>query len=78
MKKEKDIKKYYKKIELIYTVYDSKNKDLPIAQFDSLKELYNYVNKFHKIGYGSLKNAISKLYYIMDRYYIIKDNLNEI
>ena len=72
---KKDLKKYYKRIELTYTIYDSNNYDLPIAQFDDLKTLYNYIiNNIHKnYTFNSLKNAITKNYYLLDRFYIIKD-----
>jgi hypothetical protein len=77
IKKELEKNKYYKKIELIYTVYDSKNYDLPIGQFDSLEDLYNFINnKINKMNFNSLKNTISKNYNILDRYYIIKDKID--
>ena len=76
MEKRKDLKKYYVKKEVIYTIYDSKSYDLPVAQFDSLEDLYNFINnKIHKINFNSLKNTISKCYNILDRYYIIRDKI---
>ena len=76
MEKRKDLKKYYIKKEVIYTVYDNKNYDLPVAQFDSLEELHSFINnKIHNITFNSLKNTISKCYNILDRYYIVKDKL---
>lgn len=76
MEKMKNLKKYYIKKEVIYTIYDSKQYDLPIAQFDSLEELHDFINnKIHTINFNSLKNTISKCYNILDRYYIIKDKL---
>lgn len=76
MEKMKNLKKYYIKKEVVYTVYDAKQWDLPVAQFDSLEDLHNFINeKIHKINFNSLKNTISKCYNILDRYYIIKDKI---
>ncbi len=75
----KDLKKYYVKKEICYNIYDLKNSELCIGSFDTLQDLYNYLqdNKHTKdktkiTSLASLKAMISQHKLINNRLEIVK------
>jgi len=79
MKNEKNLKKYYQKKEACYCVYDLSNNEVCIGNFDTLEDLFNYLqdnnytNEKTKVSsLGSLKALISQHNLINNRLEIVK------
>lgn len=75
----KDLKKYYVKKEICYSMYDLKNNEVCIASFDTLQDLFNYLQdnnyteqKTKCSTIASLKAMISQHQLINNRYEIVK------
>lgn len=77
MEKQKSL--YYEKVKkYYYNIYDLQNYELNIAEFYSLEELTNYINKITNNNYNkeTLRVMIANNQIINNRYEIIKDNIN--
>lgn len=76
---KKDLKELYKPI-YCYNIYDLKDSEILIAQFNNLNDLLEYINKYENstITLSRLKHIIKESYIINDRYEIIKDKLHKI